>query len=177
MSSIATDGGIAVSTAKRWLSILEASFVVFLLQPHHRNFKKRLVKTPKLYFFDTGLLCYLLRIRSPEQLTMHSARGAVFESWVISELLKGYHNRGETPDLYFWRDSTGHEIDILLDQGQELVPIEVKSGQTFNSDYLKGLNYWRSLPDQVQCRAALVYGGDVSYRREGIPVLSWRHWE
>ena len=135
------------------------------------------MKSPKLYFLDTGLICYLLRIQSPEQLTTHSARGAVFKSWVVTELLKNYYNRGVTPDLYFWRDSTGHEIDILMDHGQELVPIEVKSGQTFTSDYLKGLTYWKSLPDQEHCRAALVYGGDPSYIRQGIAVLSWRHWE
>jgi hypothetical protein len=177
MASMAADCGISVTTVKRWLSILETSFIIFLLRPHHRNFNKRLVKSPKLYFLDTGLLCYLLRIQSPEQLTTHAARGAVFESWVVTELLKNYYNRGATPDLYFWRDSTGHEIDILIDHGQELVPIEVKSGQTFASDFLKSLAYWKSLPGQEHCRAALVYGGDSSYMRHRIAVLSWRHWE
>ena len=177
LSSLAADGGISVPTTKRWLSLLETSFLLFLLRPHHQSFNKRLVKSPKLYFLDTGLLCYLLRITSPEQLTTHSARGAVFESWVVSELLKNYYNRGATPDLYFWRDSTGHEIDLLLDQGGELIPIEIKSGQTFAGDYLQGLTYWRSLPDQANARAALVYGGDTSYLRQGIAVLSWQHWE
>jgi len=177
MASMAADCGISVTTVKRWLSILETSFIIFLLRPHHRNFNKRLVKSPKLYFLDTGLLCYLLRIQSPEQLTTHCARGAVFESWVVTELLKNYYNRGATPDLYFWRDSTGHEIDILIDHGQELVPIEVKSGQTFASDFLKSLAYWKSLPGQEHCRAALVYGGDSSYMRHRIAVLSWQHWE
>ena len=93
------------------------------------------------------------------------------------QLLKNYYNRGATPDLYFWRDSTGHEIDILMDHGQELVPIEVKSGQTFASDFLKSLAYWKSLPGQEHCRAALVYGGDSSYIRHRIAVLSWQHWE
>jgi predicted AAA+ superfamily ATPase len=101
----------------------------------------------------------------------------VFEAWVFSELLKNYYNRGATTDLYFWRDSTGHEVDLLLDQGEELVPIEAKSGQTFAADYLQGLTYWRSLAGQKHKRAALVYGGDSSYMREGIAVLSWRHWE
>jgi len=177
LSALAADGGISVTTAKRWLSLLVTSFIVFLLRPHHRSFNKRLVKSPKLYFLDTGLLCYLLRIHGPEQLTTHAARGAVFESWVVSELLKNYYNRGATPDLYFWRDSSGHEIDLLLDHGEELVPIEVKSGQTFASDYLKSLAYWRSLPDQERCRAALVYGGDSSYMRQRTVVLSWQQWE
>ncbi len=177
LSSLAADGGISVTTAKRWLSLLETSFLLFLLRPHHRSFNKRLVKSPKLYFLDTGLLCYLLRIQSSEQLATHAARGAVFETWVVSELLKNCYNRGATPDLYFWRDSTGHEIDLLLDQGAELVPIEIKSGQTFASDYLQGLTYWKSLPDQADARAALVYGGDLSYLRQGVAVLSWQHWE
>jgi predicted AAA+ superfamily ATPase len=177
LSSLANDAGISVTTAKRWLSLLETSFLLFLLRPHHRNFNKRLVKSPKLYFVDTGLLCYLLRITSPRQLTTHAARGAVFESWVVSEMLKSYHNRGATPDLYFWRDSTGHEVDLLLEYNDELVPIEVKSGQTYTSDYLKGLIYWKSLPDQARGRAVLVHGGDSSYMRQRIAVLSWRHWE
>lgn len=177
LSSLAADGGVSVTTAKRWISILQTSFLLFLLRPHHQSFNKRLVKSPKLYFLDSGLLCYLLRIHSPEQLTTHAARGAVFESWVVSELLKNYHNRGAAPDLYFWRDSSGHEIDLLLDQGQELVPIEIKSGQTFAGDYLKGLTYWRSLPDQEHARAALIYGGDESYMRQEIAVISWQHWE
>jgi uncharacterized protein len=101
----------------------------------------------------------------------------VFETWVISELLKNYHNRGATPDLYFWRDSAGHEIDLVLDRGGELVPIEIKSGQTFAADFLQGLTYWRSLPDQQHGPAALVYGGDASYLRQEIAVLSWQHWE
>ena len=99
------------------------------------------------------------------------------EQYTVVLLLKNYYNRGATPDLYFWRDSTGHEIDLLLDHGGELVPIEIKSGQTFAGDYLQGLTYWRSLPDQANARAALVYGGDVSYMRQGITVLSWQHWE
>ena len=176
MSSLAADCGISVPTAKRWLSMLEASFLIVLLRPHFRNFNKRLVKSPKLYFLDTGLLCYLLRIRSSDELRIHSARGGVFESWVLSELLKNYYNGGTEPDVYFWRDSTGHEVDFLVEQGQELIPIEIKSGETVVSDSTKGLDFWRSLPGQDKCRVVLVYGGDSSYMRRNIAVTSWQHW-
>lgn len=176
LSSLGADCGISHATARRWLSILEASFLVFLLRPHHRNFNKRLVKSPKLYFVDTGLLCYLLRIRSPEDLRNHVARGAVFESFVISEVLKSYHNQGMEPDLHFWRDSTGHEVDLIVDLGAELTPVEIKSGETVASDFFKGLRYWLDLSGRTEGPAALVYGGDSSFRRQGAAVYSWRHW-
>lgn len=174
-SSLANDCGIAHTTAKRWLSILEASFLVLLLRPHHRNFNKRLIKSPKLYFLDTGLLCYLLRIRSPEDLQIHASRGAIFESYVVSELHKGFVHRGQEPDLYFWRDSAGHEIDVLVETGPEsLVPVEAKSGETVTRDFFKGLDFWRNLVGDPEAPAALVYGGDRSHRRRGATVYGWR---
>jgi hypothetical protein len=129
-----------------------------------------------LYFYDTGLLCYLLRIRSSEDLITHSARGAVFETFVISELFKNYYNQGREPDIFFWRDSAGHEVDVILDNGKEQIPIEIKSGQTFVSDFFAGLDYWRSLPGQNNCRPLLVYGGDESYSRKNTAVISWADW-
>jgi predicted AAA+ superfamily ATPase len=176
LSSLAADAGISHTTARRWLSALEASFLVMLLRPHHRNFSKRLVKSPKLYFLDSGLLCYLLRVRSPDDLRMHSSRGAVFESWVVSEAMKNFLNRGLEPDLYFWRDSTGHEVDLIVEQGGELIPVEVKSGQTFVQDFLDSLRFWRTLGANADSPAALVYGGSSSYMREGVAVLSWDTW-
>jgi uncharacterized protein len=173
LSSLASDCGVAHTSARRWLSILEASFLITLLRPHHRNFNKRLVKTPKLYFLDTGLVCYLLRIRSAAELRLHSCRGAVFETFVVSELIKNATNRGEEPSLYFWRDSTGHEIDVLLDHGQEQVPIEIKSGETVAGDFLGGLRFWRKLLGDPTAPAALVYGGDRSFRRENATVYRW----
>jgi len=173
LSSLANDCGITHSTARRWLSVLEASFLVVLLRPHHRSFNKRLVKSPKLYFLDSGLLCYLLRIRSAEDLRLHASRGAVFESYVVSELLKGYLHRGEEPDLYFWRDASGHEVDVLIDHGSRQVPVEVKSGQTVAADFFRGLDYWRKLADDPEAPAALVYGGERSYRRRGVTVYGW----
>lgn len=173
LSSLANDCGVTHTTARRWISILEASFIVTLLRPHSRNLGKRLIKRPKLYFLDTGLLCYLLRIRSADDLRFHSSRGAIFESFVVSELIKNALHRGEEPNLYFWRDSTGHEIDILIDHGQELVSVEVKSGQTVTGDFFKGLRFWRKLLNDPSAPTALVYGGDRSFRREGVTVYSW----
>ena len=173
LSSLANDCGITHTTARRWLSILEASFPVLVLRPHHRNFSKRLIKTPKLYFLDSGLLCYLLRIRSPGDLRLHALRGSIFETFVVSELLKNYLHRGEEPDLYFWRDSAGHEIDVLIEQGRELVPVEIKSAETMASDFLAGIRFWRRLVQTPESRAALVYAGDRSFRREGVTVYRW----
>lgn len=176
LSSLAADAGVSHTTARRWLSMLEASFVVYLLRPHHRNFNKRLVKSPKLYFLDSGLLCYLLRILKTEDLVTHSARGAVFETWVVSEALKNIHNRGLEPDLFFWRDSSGHEIDLLIDQGRTQIPIEIKSAQTIASDFLANLGYWQSLARTPRGPAGLVYGGTPSYQRQGVAVISWADW-
>jgi uncharacterized protein len=176
MSSLAADSGISVPTVKRWLSLLQTSFLVYLLPSYHSNLKKRLVKSPKLYFYDTGLLCYLLRIRSSEELTAHSARGAVFETFVISELFKNYYNHGQEPDVYFWRDSVGHEVDVIIDLGRKQIPIEIKSGQTIVDELFAGLDYWRSLPGQNNCRPILIYGGDKSHVRKDTAVLSWSQW-
>lgn len=173
LSSLANDCGVTHVTTKRWLSVLEASFVVRLLRPHHQNFNKRLIKSPKLYFLDTGLLCYLLNIRTPEELRHHSARGGVFESFVITELLKASYHAGEEPSLYFWRDSTGREVDCLIDGGEAVVPVEIKSSQTIASDFFAGLRYWLGLAGTPDGPAALIYGGDRSFRREGVSCYSW----
>jgi len=176
MASLANDCGISHTTVRRWISTLETSFLVFLLRPHYRNFNKRLVKSPKFYFVDTGLLCYLLRIRDPDDLRMHASRGAIFESWVISEALKNFQHRGLDSDIHFWRDSAGHEIDLIIEQAGKLVPVEIKSGETFSAGFLDNLKYWRDLSGQGEAPAALVYGGEKSYRRNDVAVLSWRHW-
>jgi uncharacterized protein len=140
---------------------------------HHRNFRKRLAKSPKLYFLDTGLLAYLLRIRSPDELRTHSSRGAIFESLVVSELAKNAIHRGEEPGLTFWRDSVGHEVDVILDRGAELVPVEITSGETLAEDAFAGLRYWLGLAGMPDAPAALVYGGSNSFRRSGIVATSW----
>jgi predicted AAA+ superfamily ATPase len=173
LTSLANDCGITHTTARRWISILEASFLIFLLRPYHANFGKRLIKSPKLYFLDTGLLCYLLRIQSPEDLRLHASRGSVFESFVVADLLKNFLNRGREADLYFWRDSTGHEIDVVIDRGRERVAVEIKSAQTVAQDFFAGIDFWRKLVGDPEAPAALIYGGDRSFRRSGVAVQSW----
>jgi len=176
LSSLANDCSISHDTARRWLSLLEASFAVFLLRPHHRNFNKRLIRSPKLYFVDTGLLCFLLRIRTAQELSTHSMRGNVFENFVIGELFKNFHNLGELPDIYFWRDHRGNEVDLIVDCGDTLIPVEIKSGQTVVADFFRALDYWRRLAGDTQQAAALVYGGDESQKRRESVVYSWRQW-
>jgi len=134
-SSLAADCGVTHNTAKAWISVLEASYLLFQLRPHHNNFNKRLVKSPKLYFYDVGLLCWLLGIREAGQLSTHPLRGHIFETMIVSEWMKKYFNRGEKPPLYFWRDSNGNEVDLIVDTGAGLMPIEIKSGQTVNRDF------------------------------------------
>ena len=173
LSGLASDCGVSHTTAKRWLSVLESSFIVTLLRPHHRNFGKRLIKSPKLYFLDTGLLCYLLQIRSPEELVHRAERGAVFESFVVSELYKNFAHRGEQASLSFWRDAAGHEVDIIIDEGTSLTPVEVKSAQTVASDFFDNLNYWRAVSGDETAPAALVYGGETAFKRSGVFVYPW----
>jgi len=173
LSSLASDCGISHNTAKSWISVLEASYLIFLLSPHHQNFNKRLTKSPKLYFYDTGLVCLLLNLQSSEQLFMHPIRGALFETWVLSELFKRQFNQGVRPNLYFWRDSQGHEIDVLIDKGDKLIPIEIKAGQTINSDYFKGIHYWQDLSKQKE-GAQLIYAGEENQIRSSIEILSWK---
>lgn len=171
-SALASDCGISHPTAREWLSVLEASSIVHLLQPYHNNFSKRIMKSPKLYFIDTGLMCHLLRIRTASDLTGHPLYGAVFETFVISEILKAFVHRGERPPLYFWRDRTGHEVDALLDMGARMTAIEVKAGRTIPSDCFKGLRYFSGLKG-VHADSALVYGGGESSLREGVRVRTW----
>jgi len=173
LSGLASDCGITHSTARRWISMLEASFIIALLRPYHKNFGKRLIKSPKLYFLDTGLLCFLLQIRSADELFQHSLRGAIFESFVFSELHKNFMNRGEQSRLFFWRDSAGHEVDIIIDLGGSQIPVEIKSAQTLAPDFLEGLKFWLTLASQPDGPSCLVYGGDRAYKRSGAAVYPW----
>lgn len=173
LQSLGNDCGIDSKTAKKWLSILETSFVIKLLKPYYKNFNKRLIKSPKLYFLDSGLLCYLLGIHKPDELLMHSARGAIFESWVVSEFYKIYYHTGKPPAMYYFRDSNNNEIDLILDHGSKVIPIEIKSSQTINSEFFKGLEYWRKLTGFADSQAVLIYGGDNPTIFKGIRVLPW----
>ena len=173
LSGLGAEAGVSHTTARRWISVLVASGLVLLLAPHHANFNKRLTKTPKLYFIDTGLLCHLLRVRGKEDLAEHPFRGGVFETFVVSELHKTFAHAGLEPPLFFWRDLGGHEVDILIDLGSKIVPVEVKSGATLASDALRGLHWWTKLAGERSGRGVLVYGGEESFQREGLLVRPW----
>lgn len=173
LSSLAADCGITHNTARAWLSVLQASHLVTLLPPYHRNFGKRLTKAPKLYFLDSGLACHLLGISHPETLVTHAMRGALFETWVVSEFLKAAHNAGMTPALWFWRDSAGHEVDLLTEQAGGLKAIEIKSGMTLAADWFDGLErFGRHAPE---AHRTLIYAGDSSQSRTHCSVVDWRH--
>lgn len=174
LSGLANDCGITHNTARAWLSILEASYIVFLLKPHYRNFGKRLIKSPKLYFYDAGLLSWLIGINDPKQMSIHAMRGALFENLIASELLKGRYNRGLDSNLYFWRDNTGNEIDVLIEEADTIIPVEVKSGQTVTNDYFTGINKWLTIAKTWAGTPYVIYGGNDSYKRSGTEVLSWR---
>ena len=173
LSSMAADCGITHNTAKAWISVLEASYIIFQLRPHHENFRKRLVKSPKMYFYDTGLLCWLLGIQEASQLVTHPLRGSIFETFIVSELMKTRLNRMESTGLSFWRDSNGNEIDVIADYGDKLMPIEIKSGQTLNRDFFVELDRWTALADGRAFEPTLVYGGTESLEHKGVRVLGW----
>jgi predicted AAA+ superfamily ATPase len=173
LSAMAADCGITHNTAQSWLSVLEASYVIFLLRPHFRNFGKRLVKSPKLYFHDPGLAAWLLNIQDRDHLAIHPQRGGIFECLIVGELLKDRFNRGLASNLYFWRNNFGDEIDVLLDQGTRLIPVELKSGETLNADFFKGLHKWRMLTKDTDSPAYLIYGGKEKLTRQGIRAVPW----
>lgn len=174
LSSLATECGITHNTAKAWISVLEASYIVFLLRPHHANFNKRLVKMSKLYFYDVGLVSSLLGIQSPEQINIHHLRGNIFETFVIAELVKSRMNRGERPNLFFWRDSNGNEVDVIAEHGPHLIPIEIKSGKTITRESFAGLEKWLSLAGNIGRSPALVYGGGDIYLQKKVRVMGWQ---
>jgi predicted AAA+ superfamily ATPase len=171
MSSLGAEAGVSHNTAKTWLSVLQASFIIFLLQPFHKNYNKRLVKSPKLYFYDTGLVARLLGLANSEQLALYPLRGAIFENFVVSETLKKFHNDARSPQCFFWRDSAGHEVDMIIEDGVQILPVEVKSGRTVASDFFDSLRRWKNLSGTEQ--GALVYGGEDAYEREGFRVEPW----
>lgn len=175
VSSIATECGISVNTAKGWLALLEQSFIVFLLRPYHLNFNKRIVKMPKLYFYDTGLICSLLEIENERQLNTHYLRGNIFENFIITELIKGRTNKGRTPNQYFWRNNHGYEIDCIIDHVSGPIAVEIKSGETFSSGFLKGLKYWEQLTGLTKNKNWLIYGGEITRDiSDSITLLGWK---
>ena len=169
-NSLAIEVGVDNKTIESWIGVLEASFIVYRLKPHHKNFNKRLVKMPKLYFYDVGLVCSLLGIQNPEQLDLHPLKGSLFENMAVMDVLKYRYNRGLSDNLYFWRNNTGNEIDLLLDNGINLLPLEIKMGQTITKDYFKGIAYWNRLSNSKG--GYVVYAGDEYQKRSnGIEVV------
>ncbi len=177
LASLGSDCGITHNTARSWLSVLEASYVALRLPPWHANIGKRLIKTPKLYFVDTGLLCALLGIRAPGQLAQHPLRGAVFENWVVTEILKSRFHRALRADLYFFRSRSGLEVDVVVDSGAVLLATEIKAGRTIASDFFSSLEQLQRIlaPSRTRrtVRTRLVYGGDLAQRRAGAEVVPW----
>jgi len=173
LSSLANICGIAVTTATSWLSLLEASYIVYLLKPDNNNYSKRLVKSPKLYFYDTGLACSLLEIKESSQVATHFLRGGLFENLVINEFVKESLNKGEEPLLNFWRGKTGNEVDLLQTIGNKQYAYEIKSGSTYSQDYFKGISFWANLSgaSSEQCRA--IYAGDTLLKTSKGEVISW----
>jgi predicted AAA+ superfamily ATPase len=173
-TGLANDAGISPNTAKAWLSILESSYILYRLQPFHRNFNKRLVKSSKLYFYDTGIACSLLGIHDENQVKLHYMKGALFENLIINEFIKYNFNRGEYHLPYFWQDSRGKEIDCLLVDGEKVVPVEIKSGKTISNSYFDNLEYWRHLAATPKEPGYVVYGGDQSLQTSAGSFVSWR---
>ncbi len=174
LHNLAIESGVDSKTIQSWLGILESSFIVYRLAPFHKNFNKRVVKTPKLYFYDTGLACSLLSISSSQQLESHPLRGNLFENFCISEFLKDRFNQGKRSNFYFWRDNTGHEIDLVIEQGNQPTAVEIKSGKTITNEFFKGLQFWQKLTGNSQ--RAIVYGGDLEQKRsDQIRVISWKN--
>jgi predicted AAA+ superfamily ATPase len=173
MSALGNEIGIDHKTVASWISVLEACFVVFLLQPHHRNWNKRLVKQPKLYFYDTGLLCSLLGLRSSNELAGHHMRGGIFECYIIAEYIKSRHHRGQRPNAYFWRDHSGHEIDLLIENGARLRAVEIKSAETLHNSFFDGLKWFAHTSGLEADDCQLVYGGNLKQSRQAGEVIPW----
>jgi predicted AAA+ superfamily ATPase len=182
LSALAADCGISTNTAKGWLSILEAGYLVFTLQPHHVNFGKQLTKSPKLYFHDTGLAAWLVGLRSGAALGLSAMRGALFENWAVSETLKHSYNHRLGLQLNFWRNKSGVEIDLLIEHAQSLHAVELKSGQTVAADWFKGLKKYAALHAEHETSSSpsltqtVVYGGTAQHSRPGVSVMGWRDW-
>jgi len=174
LNALGDEAAVSHNTAREWISVLEASYIIHRLPPQHRNFNKRLVKTPKLYFHDTGLACWLLGIETPAQLSTHPQRGALFETWVVSEFLKKRLNTAKPSNLSFWRDRSGHEVDLLIEHAGRLQAIEIKSGATPTRDALRGLEKWQQVAGEAADRSRLIYGGDETQARSTVDFLSWR---
>ncbi len=171
-SSLAGDTGIAVNTAKKWISILESSYIIFLLRPHHKNFNKRLVKMPKLYFYDTGLVSYLLDITHAKQIQKHYLLGNIFENYIVSELLKKRYNKGNKSNLFYWKNNKGKEVDLIIDNIERTIAIEIKASQTYNLNAFDNINYYRKISNS-NIESYVISRVDKSKRLSNESFISW----
>jgi uncharacterized protein len=173
LTSLGNETGADHKTIRSWLSVLEASYVVFLLRPYHRNWNKRVVKQPKLYFFDTGLLCSLLGLRQAADLASHHLRGGIYENYVIAEYLKSQYHAGVRPSAYFWRDHSGHEVDLIIEQGPAIQAVEIKASETLNTEHFDGLRWFCKQTGLTAGDCTLVYGGKEEQIRTAGRALPW----
>jgi len=174
VSALSNECGIDVKTVNSWLSVLESSFVIKLLQPYFKSFNKRIVKTSKLYFYDTGLACSLLNIKNTNELALSHFKGALAENFILMELLKQMKNKGASEDIYYWRDNKGVEVDVLIDYGNNLLPIEIKSAQTFNNDFLTNIKKFNSYSNVDV--GWIIYDGKLEFETEnGMQIKNWRN--
>lgn len=174
LSNLANDTGLSVNTIKAWMSVLEASYLIFYLSPYFENFNKRIIKSPKFYFFDSGLLCHLLGIASPEQLGTHHYLGNIIENAIIADLYKKRANAGKRPAFWFWQDQHNNEVDLLIEENGVVTAIEVKSSQTFNTRLMAGLDKWQQVSGHPADRCHLVYAGEQTALLEKGRLLPWR---
>ncbi len=173
-NSLANETGISHNTARSWFSILEAGYIVYALTPYYENFGKRIVKQPKIYFYDTGLVCALLGLDSPSQLSFHYLRGNIFENFVVTEYLKSRYNICKRNNSFFWRDKNQNEIDLLIQKGNKLIPVEIKSSETFNESLIKNLKKWDKITGKKN-QKFLIYCGEIDIDLEDIKVISWKN--
>ena len=175
ISDLAVNCGISQQTVKSWLTILQASYIIFLLNPYHVNFNKRLTKSPKLYFYDTGLACSLLKMRSAQEIALSPFKGPLFECFVISDLIKQYCNNGVDAPIYFWRDLNGRtEVDCLITKGNSLIAVEIKAGETGMSSYFDGLTQWNEIAKTNSTDNYIVYAGKHDQQRKNGKLVSWQ---
>ena len=174
LTNLATEVGVVHNTISSWISILEASYVIYLLKPHFNNFNKRITKTPKIYFYDSGLVCSLLGIENAEQLHTHHIKGPLFEGLIITELIKARFNAGLSNNCFYWRDKTGNEVDCIIDKAGSLTAIEIKSGKTINGDYFNNLNFWKILSSNTN-KSYLIYGGTETQKIKNNIVVPWKN--
>ncbi len=174
LSTLGDDLGIDHKTVRSWISVLEATYVIFLLYPYYRNFGRRLIRSPKLYFVDTGIACSLLNIKSAKELISHHMRGHLFETYIVSDLFKQYYNLDQKPSLYFWRDGSEREIDCIIEESEYTIPLEIKAGTTIASDFFKQFGYWQSIAPKTSERGLVIYGGSETLTLPEARAVGWQ---